>query len=227
MYILRKYRTMQQSVLDIHIDEIKYNNDKIILKDVKLSIDTVGLYGIFGKNGQGKSTFLKALCGLKSYKGKVEFNNKNLSSSDVAFLATEPAIYEYLTAEEFYKFYQKVSGRQNPQSQRLFDINEKIMLKTMSTGTLKKAYVNTILQFDDYKIYIFDEPFNGLDIESNYILLTKIRELAKNNIVFVSSHIVEIVLPYLTKTFFVNNQQIVEVENENIMNLFMNSFNNG
>ena len=168
---------------------------------------------------------MRALCGLKSYKGKVEFNNKNLSSSDVAFLATEPTIYEYLTAEEFYKFYQKVSGRQNPQSQRLFDINEKIMLKTMSTGTLKKAYVNTILQFDDYKIYIFDEPFNGLDIESNYILLTKIRELAKNNIVFVSSHIVEIVLPYLTKTFFVNNQQIVEVENENIMNLFMNSSN--
>ncbi|HJD85900.1 MAG TPA: ATP-binding cassette domain-containing protein [Empedobacter falsenii] len=214
---------MAQPILEINLEKISYDLDKVILKAIDLKIDSNGLYGVFGRNGQGKSTFLKTLCGLKSYEGTIRLNNEILQPSDVAFLATEPMIYEYLTAEEFYKFYQKVSGRKNSSSTRIFDINEKVLLKTMSTGTLKKAYVNTILQFDDYKIYIFDEPFNGLDIESNYVLLHKIRELAKENIVFVSSHIIEIVSPYLTKTFYVNEQQITEVENENIMNLFMQS----
>lgn len=218
---------MAQPILEINLEKISYDLDKVILKAIDLKIDSNGLYGVFGRNGQGKSTFLKTLCGLKSYEGTIRLNNEILQPSDVAFLATEPMIYEYLTAEEFYKFYQKVSGRKNSSSTRIFDINEKVLLKTMSTGTLKKAYVNTILQFDDYKIYIFDEPFNGLDIESNYVLLHKIRELAKENIVFVSSHIIEIVSPYLTKTFYVNEQQITEVENENIMNLFMQSIDHG
>jgi len=218
---------MVQPILEINLEKISYDLDKVILKAIDLKIDSNGLYGVFGRNGQGKSTFLKTLCGLKSYEGTIRLNNEILQPSDVAFLATEPMIYEYLTAEEFYKFYQKVSGRKNSSSTRIFDINEKVLLKTMSTGTLKKAYVNTILQFDDYKIYIFDEPFNGLDIESNYVLLHKIRELAKENIVFVSSHIIEIVSPYLTKTFYVNEQQITEVENENIMNLFMQSIDHG
>ncbi len=218
---------MAQPILEINLEKISYDLDKVILKAIDLKIDSNGLYGVFGRNGQGKSTFLKTLCGLKSYEGTIRLNNEILQPSDVAFLATEPMIYEYLTAEEFYKFYQKVSGRKNSSSTRIFDINEKVLLKTMSTGTLKKAYVNTILQFDDYKIYIFDEPFNGLDIESNYVLLHKIRELAKENIVFVSSHIIEIVSPYLTKTFYVNEQQITEVENENIMDLFMQSIDHG
>ncbi|WP_291059483.1 MULTISPECIES: ATP-binding cassette domain-containing protein [unclassified Empedobacter] len=218
---------MAQPILEINLKKISYDLDKVILKAIDLKIDSNGLYGVFGRNGQGKSTFLKTLCGLKSYEGTIRLNNEILQPSDVAFLATEPMIYEYLTAEEFYKFYQKVSGRKNSSSTRIFDINEKVLLKTMSTGTLKKAYVNTILQFDDYKIYIFDEPFNGLDIESNYVLLHKIRELAKENIVFVSSHIIEIVSPYLTKTFYVNEQQITEVENENIMDLFMQSIDHG
>lgn len=214
---------MKQTSLEINLDEIKYTNNNIVLKDIHFTIEGCGLYGIFGRNGQGKSTFLKALCGLKSFTGSIKLNQEVLAPSEIAFIATEPNVYEYLTAEEFYKFYEKVSGRKNSKQTRIFDIDEKIILKTMSTGTLKKAYVNTILQFDDYKVYIFDEPFNGLDIESNYILLNKIRDLAKENIVLVSSHIIEIIEPYLTKTYFVNNQTIIQVENQDIASLFIKS----
>ena len=216
---------MIETRLEIIIDEIKYGTDKVILKNIKLDINQNGLYGFFGKNGQGKSTFLKALCGLKSFEGKINLNQNILKPSEIAFIATEPNLYEYLTAEEFYTFYQKVSGREDSQTNvKLFDINEKILLKAMSTGTLKKAYINTILQFNDYKLYIFDEPFNGLDIESNYILIQKIKKLAENNIVLISSHIIEIIAPFLMKTFYVNNQSIIEIENQNLNELFMNNY---
>lgn len=218
---------MNQPNFRLKIKSIKYY-EKTILNNIDISINSVGLYGFFGKNGQGKSTLLKAIAGLKSYDGEINFDNMNLDSSDIAFLATEPNVYEYLTAKEFYEFYQKVSGREKStqNSDRVFDIDENIQLIAMSTGTLKKAYINCILQFDDYKIYIFDEPFNGLDIESNYILLNLIKKLAEKNIVFVSSHIIEIISPYLTKTFFVNEKKVVEIENDNIVNLFNQNRNN-
>ncbi|WP_313386833.1 ATP-binding cassette domain-containing protein [Chishuiella sp.] len=218
---------MNQPNFRLKIKSIKYY-EKTILNNIDISINSVGLYGLFGRNGQGKSTLLKAIAGLKTYDGEIFYNSEDLKTTDIAFLATEPNVYEYLTAKEFYEFYQKVSGREKStqNSDRVFDIDENIQLIAMSTGTLKKAYINCILQFDDYKIYIFDEPFNGLDIESNYILLNLIRKLAEKNIVFVSSHIIEIISPYLTKTFFVNEKKVIEVENENITSLFTQKLDN-
>ena len=67
--------------------------------------------------------------------------------------------------------------------------DEKAVLNTMATGTLKKAYVNTILQFDDYKIYIFDEPFNGLDknaVQKTYELIKQLKD--KGKIIILASH---------------------------------------
>lgn len=218
---------MNQPNFKLKIKSIKYY-EKTILDDIDITINSVGLYGLFGRNGQGKSTLLKAIAGLKTYDGEISYDNETLETNDIAFLATEPNVYEYLTAKEFYDFYQKVSGREklNKTPNTIFDIDENIQLIAMSTGTLKKAYINCILQFDDYKIYIFDEPFNGLDIESNYILLNLIKKLAEKNIVFVSSHIIEIISPYLTTTFFVNEKKVIEVENDNIVNLFNQNLSN-
>ena len=212
---------MNPASLDISINQIKYGINNIILKDISLHINKAGIYGVFGKNGQGKSTFLKTIAGLKTFDGQLNFNQQKLESHQIAYIGTEPIVYEYLTAKEFYKFYQKVSGRSTTNTtHKLFDIDENIILKSMSTGTLKKAYINAILQFTDYDIYIFDEPFNGLDIESNYILIEKLKELAKTKIVFISSHILEIIQPFLEDVLYVNEQSIQYVNtNELIKNL--------
>ena len=207
--------------LSIEIDEIKYGTNHIVLKNSQLSIQQFGIFGVFGKNGQGKSTFLKTLAGLKTYKGKITLNNTKLEPHQIAYIGTEPNVYEYLTAKEFYTFYQKVSGRKSTnQTNKIFDIDEDVILKSMSTGTLKKAYINAILQFSDYDIYIFDEPFNGLDIESNYVLIEKLKELSQSKIVFISSHILEVIQPFLDGIFFVNDKLIKEIKiNELIKNL--------
>lgn len=203
--------------LNIEIEEISYNSKNIILKNISINISQFGIYGVFGKNGQGKSTFLKSLAGIKSFIGEINLNNSKLTSDRIAYIGTEPIVYEYLTAKEFYEFYQKVSGKLiKGKSEDLFDIDNNIILKSMSTGTLKKAYINTILQFDDYDIYIFDEPFNGLDIESNYVLIEKLKQLAKYNIVFVSSHILEVIQPFLDKIFFVNDNKVTEIDSSQL-----------
>ena len=144
---------MKQPQLNIDINIVEYGKSNIILKDISFRIENNGIYGVFGKNGQGKSTFLKTIAGLKTYKGEINFNHKKLEPHQIAYIGTEPNVYEYLTAREFYKFYEKVSGRKIiNQDHKIFDIDENTILKSMSTGNLKKAYINAILQFSDYDI---------------------------------------------------------------------------
>jgi putative ABC-type transport system, ATPase component len=211
-------------MLEIQIDQISYRK-KSILSDIFLKVEGPGLYGFFGKNGAGKTTFFKAVCKLLSFKGRILYNNKNIESSDIAFIPTEPFIYEYLTIEEFQKFYQNIiKGKYG--KEKIFDLEAYKLLKECSTGTKKKAYINAVLQRYDYTIYIFDEPFNGLDIESNYIILNKILEISKHSIVFISSHIVEVIEEYLDDKFLIHEGKIIKFDKQKpIKSYFWNDKN--
>lgn len=202
-------------MLKIKIDNISYRK-KIILKNIDFQINQFGIYGFFGKNGEGKTTFLKSFCELVKFSGKIEIDSKKLIPQDVAYIPTEPEVYEYLYANEFYEFYRTIVGKKALENGLLFEVENKL-IRDCSTGTKKKIFINSVLQFKNYLVYIFDEPFNGLDIESNYILLNHIVELSKTSIVLISSHIIEIIEPYLTKKFIINNGQVVEIENEKLL----------
>ena len=192
-------------MLEVFITEKKYGKN-IVLKDAAIHLSENGIYGFFGKNGQGKTTLFHCIMGFTEFQGKILFDGETLKSPDIAWLPTEPDMYEYLTGKEFIDFYAKNCGMKklNPDN-FLFEVNSANLIKEFSTGMKKKTYINAILQTTDYKIYVFDEPFNGLDIEANYRLLQHIRKLAETRIVLVSSHIIEIVLPYLKQCFFIDN----------------------
>lgn len=209
-------------MLKIKINSKQYLS-KTILKDVNIHILENGIYGFFGKNGQGKTTLFHCILGFTKYQGEVLFNNNKLESPEIAWIPTEPDMYEYLTCHEFIMFYKNISrGKNNTldPDKLLFDIELNKIIKECSTGTKKKVYLNSILQISDYKIYIFDEPFNGLDIESNYSLLKYIQELGKTNIVLISSHIIEIILPYLKECYFINQTTVIKHTKENLLKNF-------
>ncbi len=71
----------------------------------------------------------------------------------------------------------------------IFDLPLKQFASTYSTGMKKKlALLAILLQNND--IYILDEPFNGIDIQSNILIMeiiSQLKELGK--IVILSSHI--------------------------------------
>ena len=54
----------------------------------------------------------------------------------------------------------------------------------------KKVYYNAVLQ-KPYTLYIFDEPFNGLDIASVIHIKKLLHSLAQTHIVLVASHLLE------------------------------------
>ncbi|MDO5607500.1 MAG: ATP-binding cassette domain-containing protein [Capnocytophaga sp.] len=175
-------------MLIINIQEKKYSSE-IILKNIAETISGNGLYGVVGRNGSGKTTFFNCISRLTDFQGNIVFDGKEMTPRQTAFCPTEPFLYEHLTVGEFYRFYENLIGVK-PAKQHFFDVKETLLTSELSTGMRKKAYLNALLQ-KKYDIYIFDEPFNGLDIESAYQVKTKIRQLAENHIVFVSSHVLE------------------------------------
>lgn len=175
-------------MLQIDIVEKKFGQ-KIILENLRISIENNGLYGIVGKNGSGKTTFFKCLSKLVDFQGSILFNENKICSENIAFIPTEPYLYEHLTVKEFHIFYAKMLGI-SVKNEPIFEIDNSLLIKELSTGMRKKNYINAVFQ-KDYDIYIFDEPFNGLDIESVYELRKIITQLSENHIVFVSSHLLQ------------------------------------
>ena len=193
-------------MLTIDIKE-KYYSSKIVLQNLKIQINNNGLYGVIGKNGSGKTTFFNCINHLTDFEGKITFQGGKLLPQQVAFLPTEPFLYEHLTVQEFYTFFRKLINVKKIHPP-VFEIDTSFLIKELSTGMRKKVYFNALLQ-KNYDIYIFDEPFNGLDIESVYQVKKLLVKLAENHIVFVSSHVLE-TLENCNRIFFLQNHSFKE-----------------
>src|SRR5690606_29061671 len=142
-------------MLDINIIEKSYSNE-VVLKDLKINIDKPGIYGIIGKNGQGKTTLFKCVLGLESYKGKSVLNKEKISLQNTAFCPAEPLIYDELTADEFCKFYCNLLDIPLYQKDKeLFHLPKDKLIKNFSTGMKKKVYINAVFQ-KKFSLYFLD-----------------------------------------------------------------------
>lgn len=197
-------------MLDISISKKEFGN-KIIFENANIKIQENGIYGIVGKNGDGKTTLFKCMLSLTPFEGKISFENEALKSQKIAWCPTEPTLYEELTAAEFYDFYRELTSSTSNNSKMLFDVTENQLIKNFSTGMKKKTYLNAVFQ-NEYPIYILDEPFNGLDLESNYILVQYLKEKSKSSIILISSHILEILYANCESIFVIKDKTIVNFQ---------------
>jgi ABC-2 type transport system ATP-binding protein len=197
-------------MFDILISKKEFGN-KIILENINIEIHENGIYGIVAKNGDGKTTLFKCMLSLTPFEGKISFENEAIKSRKVAWCPTEPALYEELSAAEFYDFYRELTSSTSTNSKMLFDVTENQLIKNFSTGMKKKTYLNAVFQ-NEYPIYILDEPFNGLDLEANYILVQYLKEKSKSSIILISSHILEILYANCESIFVIKDKKIVNFQ---------------
>ncbi len=163
---------------------------KSVLKGINYTFNKGNIYGVVGKNGAGKTTLFKCIAGLFPYDGDISYGRAG-SDVKLGFLYTNPITMSYITGWEYLKLHCTARGIQQEdfKAQNIFELPLNEYIEHYSTGMLKKlAFMALLLQKND--IYILDEPFNGVDIQSNIILSAVIQKLKlASKTVLISSHI--------------------------------------
>ena len=175
----------------IKIKELsKLFGNKEVLKNLSMEFSTGNVYGIVGENGAGKTTLFRCIAGLESYSGEIISDVMPLKNH-LGLLLTEPFFFTMMTGREYIRLLCNARGKTNVDidSKNIFDLPLEQYASTYSTGMKKKLAITAIL-LQENEYFILDEPFNGVDIQSNIILteiILKLKEL--NKVVIISSHI--------------------------------------
>lgn len=175
---------------------VKFKN-QVILNNIQWDFKASLIHGIVGLNGAGKTTLFNTLSGiLKPNAGKIIYQNKPLSSSEIGYLETTSFFYSGITGNEHLNIFEKTNPDFNSEAlNQLTRIPLDNLIETYSSGMKKKLAMLSLVKKDN-PIYILDEPFNSLDFESSKVLELIILNLkAKGKTIFISSHVIETLAP--------------------------------
>ena len=189
--------------MELCIDRLtKQYENKIAVDRISLQL-TNGVYGLLGANGAGKTTFMRMLCGvLKPTSGTINFNGFDVSSeeyrSELCYLTQDFGYYPEFSGLDFLLYMASLKGLKKAEAKRkakqllklvsLSDVARK-KISTYSGGMKQRLGIAQAL-LNDPKIIILDEPTAGLDPKERVRFRNLIKELGKNSIVLLSTHIV-------------------------------------
>lgn len=186
---------------------VSYSKQEPLIASISTTAHAGEVIGIIGRNGQGKSTFAKCVCGLlKEAAGKIIVNGSPLSSKQRAgkiYLVMQEPGYQ-LFADSVEKelrvsFEQKKSEADKERAEQLLEqlgLSEKKDRHPLSlSGGEKQRLSVAAALMQAAHIFFLDEPTSGLDLENmNRVsaLLSDLRSEGKT--VFVITHDYEFLL---------------------------------
>ncbi len=152
-----------------------YPKSRVVLNDISLDFSSGNIYGLFGENGEGKSTLIKLMAGLLfPKKGYCQMSNNDLSKRRIedmgeVFMVPEDFELPSLSIHKFEKinapFYPKFSQDQFYDLIREFKLSPQENLSALSFGQKKKVLIAFGVSANT-SLLLLDEPTNGLDIPS-------------------------------------------------------------
>ena len=188
-----------------HLSDISSSFRKPIevLKGITFQVEEGKVTGFLGANGVGKTTTLKCLFNLiKPTSGSYSFFDQGpltiQTRQKIGFLPERPYFYEFLTGEEFLKFYatfnwnSKLGNLNKAINHVLKQVNleraRKTPLKSYSKGMLQRiGFAQAIIHKPE--LIVLDEPMAGLDPDGRAIIRNLIKDVAQTKTVFFSSHL--------------------------------------
>lgn len=189
----------------------KFYGKKQVLNTISLEFKKGKIYGIVGENGAGKTTLFRCISGLESYKGNISSDYTKLKNH-LGLLLTEPYFFSKITGKEYIQLL--ANARQtiltNIEDKNIFDLPLNQYASTYSTGMKKKLALTAIL-LQENNVFILDEPFNGVDIQSNLIITEVIKRFKKlEKTVIISSHIFSTLADTCDEIYLMKNGEIIK-----------------
>jgi energy-coupling factor transport system ATP-binding protein len=160
---------------------------KMILNVDKFTIYENEILGVMGKNGAGKTTFLKILAGLnRHYQGELLFHGKNQRSIKTKEMFQEVSLL-FQNPENHFLFssvLNEVSG--NKDILDLLGLSHLAEKNPFNLSEGEKRRLSIGIQLSLHRnIFLMDEPTFGQDVENRKKLLNIIRKIRQKGCTFV------------------------------------------
>lgn len=201
------------------VDVTKKFVGKTAVDGITMSLEPGHIYAMLGPNGSGKTTWMKMAAGLiKPTSGEVLYKDTPIgieSRKEIAYMSTEPYFYDWMTVGDVGKYYKDFfadfSMDKYTDMVISMDLDMKQKVKSLSSGMMAKLKV-AVTMARDAKIYMLDEPLNGIDLLARDEVMNMILDAAsEDKILLISSHLVEELESVVDKAIFIKQAQLVGV----------------
>lgn len=202
------------TILELQNISFGYTSEKTILKDVSFKIKKGEMVSIVGKNGAGKSTISKIICGLhKPQSGRILFNGRDICkdtikerSSYIGMVMQNPnqMISKVMVFDEvaFALVIKNVPGEEIEKKVNevlkicgLYEFR-KWPISALSFGQKKRVTIASILVMNP-ELIILDEPTAGQDFKHYTEIMNFLLELNKKGVTIVMiTHDMHLMLEY-------------------------------
>ena len=194
------------------------------LDNINFCLNKGDVIALLGANGAGKTTLMRILTGFtEPTEGMVEVYGENIfkhrlkNLKNIGYLPencplyTELSVYEYLSfIAKIYKINKKDFAIRLAETAKFFNIKDVInqKIETLSKGYKRRVGIVASLLHQP-KVLILDEPTEGLDPNQKVELRNLLHEYGKNNIVIISTHIMEEVEALANRVIVLNKGKLI------------------
>lgn len=224
----------EQRVLDIRNLSVTYQNNVRALEDVSVSISSGKLVGIIGPNGSGKSTLLKGILGMVERTGNVSFKESPIEEvqKQVAYVEQKGNLdMDFpITVLQCVLLgtYPKLGWLKRPgkkEKETALDALERVgmedfasrQISELSGGQFQRILIARTLAQDADLIFL-DEPFVGIDIKSEGIIMDQLFKLRnQGKTILIVHHDLTKVAHYFDELILLNHRLIASGKVEEVM----------
>jgi len=194
---------MEQAIVKVEKLSHRYSVQWAI-RDIQFEIQGKGIYGLLGSNGAGKSTLMNIACGvLKQTAGSVYINGIDTKTDPVGakrfigFLPQKPPLHTDLTVEEYLRYCAYL--RRVPSGEIKHAVDNAVekcgithfrkrLIRNLSGGFQQRVGIAQAIIHKPLLV-VLDEPTNGLDPNQILEIRHLIKEIAEEQTVILSTHI--------------------------------------
>ena len=222
----------------------KNYGSKTAVNGVSLELESGLVYAMLGPNGSGKTTWMKMVAGLvKPSMGEVLYEGSPVgkeSKKEIAYMSTEPHFYSWMSVADVGKYYEDFfedfSMEKYHHMLERMELTEDMKAKKLSSGMMAKLKI-AVTMARKAKVYLLDEPLNGIDLLARDQIMTSILEaMDKDVTLVVSSHLVDELERVADAALFMKDGHLVEQcmiedlrmnQNKSVVDLYREIYGHG
>ncbi len=190
-------------------DMSKSYNDHVVFKNASMTIERGQKVSFVGKNGEGKSTMIKAIMGQIDFEGKCELGHNSMigyfAQNQASLLDESLTIFETIDHIAVGEVRTKVKDILGAFMFKGDDINKKV--KVLSGGEKTRLAMIKLL-LEPVNLLILDEPTNHLDMKTKDIIKDALK--AFDGTLIIVSHDRDFLDGLVTKVFEFGNKRVKE-----------------